>query len=90
MKLSRLLDENLLQKIGRKLNIKTTQGKPDKKAAPVWAKFLGQTPEGAYHWLSNKSSIENELSDEYFPEAKQTEFTGFIGKKSKYGSIEKI
>lgn len=89
MTFKEFLSENVLDKIGRKLNIKTTIGKPDLKDAPKWAKYLGQTPEGSYHWLSNKSEIENDSSDKYFPDAEKEEFTGFVGKKGK-GAIEKI
>ena len=86
MKLKQLLnEENVLQKVGIKLNVSTINGKPEKKDAPKWAKFLGQTPEGAYHWLSNETPIDNDTSDKYFPDAKRTQFTGFIGKTSKSG-----
>jgi len=81
--------KQLLQKVGRKLNISTTKGKPNIHSAPVWAKFIGVTPNGAYHWLSNKTVVENDKSDKYFPDAKKIEFTGFSeDKKTKAMVVE--
>lgn len=90
MKLRELLNENLLNKVGRKLKIATTDGKPSIKDAPKWAKFIGQTPEGAYHWLSDLTPVEDDKSDKYFPKSRKTEFSGFMGKPSKSGSVEKL
>lgn len=82
-------EEGLLNKVGRKLKISTTKGKPNIEDAPSWALYLGQTPEGAYHWLSNITPVETTNSNIYFPNAKKTEFTGFVGMKGA-GSVVKI
>ena len=63
--------------IGRKLQVKTTKGKPDPKNAPRWASALGQTPQGAWHWLEKDGPLETPDSDRYFPLSGKTEFTGF-------------
>jgi|SaaInlStandDraft_4_1057021.scaffolds.fasta_scaffold28122_2 hypothetical protein len=89
MKLTQI-NENVLQKLGRTLKIGTTKGKPNPSEKPDWANYLGKTPEGAYHWLSNKSVITNDTNNEYFPDANKTKFSGYMGDKSKNGSIEKI
>ena len=69
--------EGLGDYIGRKLQVKTTKGKPDPKNAPGWASALGQTPQGAWHWLEKDGPLETPDSDRYFPLSGKTEFTGF-------------
>lgn len=79
--------------IGRKLKIKITKGKPNLKNAPRWAKALGQTPEGAWHWLEKNGPIETNNSNNYFPLSGKTEFTGFVSKyegAKKSMSLEQI
>jgi hypothetical protein len=65
--------------VGRKLQVKTTKGKPNPKNAPKWATALGQTPQGAWHWLEKEGPVETPDSDRYFPLSGKTEFTGFVG-----------
>lgn len=72
-----LTEKGIMDTVGRKLKVKTTKGKPSLKDAPKWAKFIGKTPEGAYHWLEKNSPVQNEKSDKYFPKAGRTEFSGF-------------
>ncbi len=81
--------KSLLQQAGRKLSLSTTIGKPNIKDAPKWAKFVGITSEGSYHWLSNDTVAEDDIHDNFFPEAKRSEYTGFSeDKKSKPTVIE--
>lgn len=72
------IEEGPLDKLGRSLKVKTTTGNPKITDAPEWAYFIGRTPEGAWHWLEKESEVETDYSDEYFPDAGKTEFTGFI------------
>ena len=90
--LQKTLHENkVFDYLGRLLNIKTTKGKPDYKDAPDWAEYLGKTPSGAYHWLSNKVNI-NDLNNKetYFDGANKIKFTGFVGNNDGKVSLEKI
>jgi len=80
----------ILNKLGRKLKVKVTVGKPILKDAPKWAKYLGKTPEGAYHWLEKDSSVEMPNNPNYFPEAGKTEFTGFSDQKSGEGWVKPL
>jgi len=66
-----------LDYVGRKLKVKTTKHRPSGDEAPSWAHFMAQTAEGAWHWLANKSEIIGN-GDSYFPNAGQTEFSGFV------------
>lgn len=66
----------------RYLHVKTTNDKPAVKHAPKWATALGQTPEGAWHWLEKTGPLETDYSDSYFPDSGKTEFTGFKNAKS--------
>ena len=84
-----ILESNIVDKIGRKLKVKTTKGKPTKKDAPKWAKFLGMTNEGRFHWLSNDTIVDKKDSNKYFPDANKSEFSGFEVKPSK-GYVEKL
>ncbi len=77
-----------IDKITRGLKVKTTKGKPTKKDAPSWAKYLGRTHEGAFHWLSNDTPVDTPNSNKYFPEANKTKFSGFEDKKSGKGYVE--
>lgn len=70
--------------IGRKLRVKTTKGSPNPKNAPKWATAVGQTPEGAWHWLQKAGPVETPDSDSYFPKSGRTEFTGFES-EAKFG-----
>lgn len=72
------VEEGLGDYVGRKLQVKTTKGKPDPKNAPQWATALGQTPQGAWHWLEKDGPTETPDSDRYFPLSGKTGFTGFV------------
>ena len=72
------VEEGLGDYVGRKLQVKTTKGKPDPKNAPQWATALGQTPQGAWHWLEKDGPTVTPDSDRYFPLSGKTEFTGFV------------
>jgi hypothetical protein len=74
--------------MGRKLGVKVTQGKPNPKNAPRWATSLGQTPQGAWHWLEKKGPLETPDSDRYFPLSGKTEFTGFVSDYEEKGVEE--
>jgi len=74
--------------VGRKLGVKVTQGKPNPKNAPRWATSLGQTPQGAWHWLEKKGPLETPDSDRYFPLSGKTEFTGFVSDYEQQGVEE--
>jgi hypothetical protein len=74
--------------VGRKLGVKVTQGKPNPKNAPRWATSLGQTPQGAWHWLEKKGPLETPDSDRYFPLSGKTEFTGFVSDYEQQGMKE--
>lgn len=90
MKVRELLTESVLDWMGRKLQVRVTKRKPTKINAPKWAKFLGRTNEGAFHWLSNDSVLDKPNSNKYFPDAKKVEFSGFVDPKSGKGYVEEI
>lgn len=46
--------------------------------APKWAKAVGKTPEGAWHWLEKEGPVEDDAHDFYFPLSGKTEFSGFV------------
>jgi len=85
-----IIESSIVDWMGRKLKVKTTKGKPTKEQAPNWAKYLGKTHEGAYHWLSNDTPVDIDNSNTYFPEAKKVEFSGFIEVKKSKGYVEKL
>jgi len=85
-----MFEEGAVDTIGRKMGVKTTTGAPKSSQAPVWATHVGQTPEGAYHWLSNETPVETDDSEQYFPLATKTEFTGYMGQRNKAGVVEPI
>ena len=84
------LVKDLLNKAGRKLKVKVTVGKPILKDAPKWAKYLGKTPRGEYHWLEKKSDVETPKTLKYFPDAGKTEFTGFSDRKEGEGWVKSL
>jgi len=86
----RIHEGSVIDTIGRKMGVKTTPGAPKASQAPRWATHVGQTPAGAYHWLSNETPVETDDSDQYFPLANKTEFTGYMGKRNRAGAVEPI
>ena len=82
--------DSFIQSIGVLFKVVTVEGRPSLDTAPKWAKYLGVTPEGAYHWLSNDSPVEVDNNNNYFPESNKTKFTGHIGTSTQTGSVCKI
>lgn len=79
--------EGVMDYIGRKAKVKVTNGRPKVAEAPKWATCIGQTPEGAWHWLSNETEVETSDSDDYFPNAERTEFAGYKSRGTKEGGV---
>lgn len=82
------MNEGFVDWLGRKLNVKTTKGKPSPDEAPRWAKYLVQVPVGAYYWLSNLPTFQTE--DDYFFDVDEVKFSGYIGEVTKKPYVEKL
>ena len=75
------LQESTANWLGRKLKLKTTNGKPNMKNAPGWATAMGKTPLGAWFWLEKVGVAETNSFDRYFPNSGKIEFAGYLETK---------
>ena len=72
-----LEEGGMLDKVGRKMKVKTTNGVPNPAEAPNWANYMAQNGEGSWFWLERESEPTGN-SDRYYPNAGKMEFTGYV------------
>lgn len=85
------LTEGAIDYVGRKMSVKTTNGKPSANQAPHWAKYLGQAGSGSWFWLQHSGPSTLPAENNYYPESGKIEFSGYVSDPAGWeNSLEQV